>query len=667
MTDLVGQYLGRYYLTERLGEGGMATVYKAYDTRLERDVAVKIIRKGAFPPEILDQVLIRFEREAKSLARLSHPNIVKVYDYGEHDGSPYLVMEYLPGGTLKKIIGKPVPWQEALRLLLPIARGVDYAHRHGILHRDIKSANILITDDGEPMLSDFGIAKLFEAEQTSGLTRSGMAIGTPEYMAPEQWSGKANPQSDQYSLGIVLYEMLTGRKPYVADTPAAIAIKQATEPLPSPRDFVADLPEKLELVLIKTLARQPGDRYEDIKAFIGALEDLQVKAPLVPPAKPAVSEEPPKAPPPEPVIPPPAPVVAKGDGGTVPAFEKPPPASPDIPLPGERLSPAPGSEAPAFLTTRRVFVALGVIGIVFLVIAGFPFLQGIFAVAPIPSETPPVALERTSSRTRSASTATLPPSPTSTQVPIPTRAVFDPHPDSSDYLDAQGVPMRLVPAGDFSMGSENGNSDEKPAHTVYLDEFYMDKYEVTNGLYKACVEAGACDPPADTTSYTRSTYYGNAEFDNYPVIRVDWNQAAAYCGWREGKLPSEAQWEKAARGTDGRTYPWGEGIDKTFANYNSDIGDTTGVGSYESGVSPYGIYDMAGNVWEWVADWYDAGYYATLGEGAANPQGPDTGQVRVLRGGSWNYFAFNLRASIRLGDIPVIINDVVGFRCSRSP
>lgn len=290
MTDLSGQYLGRYYLSERLGEGGMAVVYKAYDTRLERDVAIKIIRSGAFPTDALKEVLKRFEREAKSLAKLSHPNIVKVYDYGEHEGEPYLVMEYLPGGTLKKMLGKPVPWQDAVRLVLPVARGMAYAHQRGILHRDIKPANVLITDGGEPMLSDFGIAKLFEGEQTTALTGSGMAIGTPEYMAPEQWTGITSPHSDLYSLGIVLYELVTGRKPYVADTPAAILIKQATEPLPSPSKFAVDLPEELEHALVKALARESQDRYKDVYAFIGALENLHERGPAIPPEQKRVEE-----------------------------------------------------------------------------------------------------------------------------------------------------------------------------------------------------------------------------------------------------------------------------------------------------------------------------------------------------------------------------------------
>jgi serine/threonine protein kinase len=281
MTDLAGQYLGRYYLSERLGEGGMAVVYKAHDVRLERDVAIKIIRRGAFPTDAFEEVLKRFEREAKSLAKLSHPNIVKVHDYGEHEGSPYLVMEYMAGGTLRKILGKPIPWQIALRLLLPVARGVEYAHQRGIVHRDIKPANILITESGDPMLSDFGIAKLFEADQTTHLTGTGMLIGTPEYMAPEQWDGKTSTQSDLYSLGIVLYEMVTGHKPYKADTPVSLMLKQATEPLPSPQQFVADLPEEMESLLLNSLARDPRDRFADMKVLIRAMEAVLASVPTV--------------------------------------------------------------------------------------------------------------------------------------------------------------------------------------------------------------------------------------------------------------------------------------------------------------------------------------------------------------------------------------------------
>jgi serine/threonine protein kinase len=196
MPDFIGQSMGRYHILEQLGEGGMATVYKAYDMRLERDAAVKIIRRGAFPPDLLEIILKRFEREAKALARLTHPNIVSVIDYGDQDGTPYLVMAYLPGGTLKQFLGKPMLWQEAVRLLLPIARALQFAHSQKIVHRDVKPSNILITLSGEPMLTDFGIAKILEGTEGQTLTGTGVGVGTPEYMAPEQWTGQASPLSD---------------------------------------------------------------------------------------------------------------------------------------------------------------------------------------------------------------------------------------------------------------------------------------------------------------------------------------------------------------------------------------------------------------------------------------------------------------------------------------
>ena len=162
MSNLIGQSLGRYHILEQLGEGGMATVYKAYDTRLETDVAVKVIRTENLTLGTMERALKRFEREAKALARLTHPNIVKVTDYGEYEGKPYLVMEYLPGGTLKERLGKPMPWQEAVRMLIPIAEALDFAHSQNMIHRDVKPSNILLTQRGQPMLTDFGIAKILD-------------------------------------------------------------------------------------------------------------------------------------------------------------------------------------------------------------------------------------------------------------------------------------------------------------------------------------------------------------------------------------------------------------------------------------------------------------------------------------------------------------------------
>ena len=277
MSNLIGQSIDRYHVLEQLGEGGMATVYKAYDTRLERDVAVKVIQVDQFTPASLQGVLARFEREAKSLARLSHPNIVKVMDYGEYQGAPYLVLEYLPSGTLKERLGQPLPWAQAARLLLPMAEALAFAHEHGIIHRDVKPSNILLTEKGQPMLTDFGVAKILSGSgETVDLTGVGIGIGTPQYMSLEQFQGQGvDGRTDIYSLGVVLYEMVTGRRPYDADTPAAVMLKQASEPLPQARKFAPDLPDAVDKILLKALAKKPEDRYQNMDEFAVALEGLK--------------------------------------------------------------------------------------------------------------------------------------------------------------------------------------------------------------------------------------------------------------------------------------------------------------------------------------------------------------------------------------------------------
>ena len=239
-------------------------------------------------------------------------------------------------------------------------------------------------------------------------------------------------------------------------------------------------------------------------------------------------------------------------------------------------------------------------------------------------------------------------------------------PFSAEIKDVKGVPMALVSAGEFTMGHEwFYASNEKPEHQIYLDAFYMDKYEVTNALYKDCIEAGGCTLPQNSSSNTRSSYYDNSEFNDYPVVYIDWSQSKAYCEWRGASLPTEAQWEKAARGADERSYPWGEGLDCDKANYSHcKSGDTTPVGSYENGKSPYGIYDLSGNVWEWVADWYDSNYYAN--SPSTNPLGPASGQYRILRGGAsgyYNYYGPTAYARNKYSQEFGSFN--IGFRCAR--
>jgi len=282
------------------------------------------------------------------------------------------------------------------------------------------------------------------------------------------------------------------------------------------------------------------------------------------------------------------------------------------------------------------------------------------AAAPIPTDTPQAARIDDPAMTEAPIKTST---PTITATPQPTLGI-----GSIMIREEDGMEMVYVPAGEFEMGSESGVSDEKPVHTVYLDAYRIDKYEVSNAQYAKCVAAGDCTKPMYTNSSTRSNYFGNPEYDHYPVTNVSWHQANTYCQWAGGDLPTEAQWEKAARGTDGRTYPWGnESPTCQLTNFNNGTyenpahckGDTSLVSDSESGASPYGALNMAANVSEWVRDWY--GPYQS-GD-TQNPEGPSSGTARVIRGGSWFSYYRVIRATYRVGGNPADADCVFGFRC----
>lgn len=270
--DWIGKNIDRYKVIGELGAGGMAVVYRAIDTLLDRSVAIKVIRTEEASQE---KFIRRFMREAKTLANLSHSNIVKVLDYGEYEGAPYLVMEYITGGALKASLGKPMPYAEAAALLAPVARALHYAHQQRIVHRDVKPENILINDSGQPMLSDFGIIKLMDVEESHGLTGTGRVVGTPAYMSPEQIRGReVDGRSDIYSLGVVFFEMITGRKPYNAATPIELSMQHLHAPIPKAKQLVRDLPAEVDQIIVRAMAKSPEDRYQTMLAFAQDLEKL---------------------------------------------------------------------------------------------------------------------------------------------------------------------------------------------------------------------------------------------------------------------------------------------------------------------------------------------------------------------------------------------------------
>ena len=547
--ELIGQSIDRYHIIEIIGEGGMAVVYKAFDKRLESEVAFKLLRTEMLTVESQKTILDRFEFEAKALAKLNHPNIVSVIDYGDYRGTPWLVMKYMEGGTVKQFIGKVMSPPEAARLLAPIASALAYAHSKDIVHRDVKPSNILVSQAGFPMLSDFGIAKIV-AKQDFKLTQMGISIGTPEYMAPEQAKGRVTKLSDQYSLGLVFYELLTGVKPYAADTPVALVLKKVTEPLVRPSDVQAGIPEFVEQVVFKALSKEPEDRYPTMQDFCNALEKIG-------------------------------------------KMEVPGPRPDPFPIPG-----------------------------------------------PVPN------------------------SPTN-----PT--------ECSWVRPKDRMPMMLIPAGKAPIGRNDDALDSRPQHIVALDAFLIDKYPVTNRMFSQFLNEMGNQTEGGTKWYddmaknARLKLSGNSWFvmrtySEHPIVSVSWYGAAAYCRWVGGRLPTEAEWEKAARGMDDRLYPWGnQPPSYEVANYQGYQVSTSPVGTFPKGASSYGLLDMAGNVWEWVSDWYGHDYYAR--SLLINPHGPDTGVTKVMRGGSWFNIDRHLKVSYRSYCNPATRTANLGFRCVVDP
>jgi len=647
--SLNGAIVGQYHIIKQIGKGGMATVYKAYQPNLDRYVAIKVLTTDL--SDTTDFVA-RFEREARAVAKLRHRNILTIFDYGRQAEVFYLVMEYVGGGTLMERLGWPQDLAYAVSIVSQVGDALAHAHRQGLIHRDVKPGNILMAGEDWPLLSDFGLAKMLE--DSLHLTASGASVGTPQYMSPEQAEGlKVDQRSDIYSLGIVLYEALTGRPPFGTDSPAAMVLRRMNEPPVPPRALRSDLPQEMERIILKALAKSPADRYPRMEEF---LADLQTAFPL--PANGAINGLP-------------------GPTGQPAAFVATP-----VPVETPRL--------PRRRSFSRARFAIGTVLLLILALALLSFkdslaplvsaLAGVTATVPNPSPMPSPSATLRPSPTLSPSTATPPPTAKPTLSPRQTITV--------QVWQADGVEMVFVPAGEFLMGSAELGDDERPARRVYLDDFWIDRYEVTNDRFDRFVAATGYQTEAERRGWgwvwkvagwdkvegadwrhPRGPDSGIEGKLDHPVVLVSWNDAAAYCLWAEKRLPSEAQWEKAARGTltdsgYGLRYAWGDEFDRAQANTNeSGLGDTTPVGSFSpGGDSPYGACDMTGNVWEWVADWYSSDYYSQAPP--ANPPGPASGVDKVLRGGSWPFDEVYARTAFRYNVKPDYTYDFAGFRCS---
>jgi serine/threonine-protein kinase len=604
-----GEHFGPYEVVGPLGKGGMASVYKVYQADLDRHVALKVLPAEFLHDETFGE---RFRREAKVIARLEHPHIVPIYAFGIDEGLPWMTMRLITGGTVAALLKTgPVDPPRTLRILRDVAEALDYAHEKGIVHRDVKPPNMLLDERDRAYLADFGVARMREGSPY--LTQTGMVPGTPQYMAPEQGrAGVVDHRCDVYALGVVAYEMLSGRVPFTADTPVAVVLRHLEDPVPRPEG----LPEPLTDVLIRCLAKRPEDRWATAGDFVEALRGAQ-------PPTPAASQQ---------AEPSPRTAVR------------------------ELIGPQPGGWRP-----RRSMVLGGIAALVALV--GLIAVRG-RTVAPMPS--PSAVSSPSPSSLAGVVRRSVAPTPGSAPSAAPV-ASPPPRPgEGRDGLEYVFIPPQSGVVMGCVAGDKDCFADEKPVHKVTLPRgYWLGKTEVTVGAYKRFSAAtGRAMPTAPPSNPGWSN-------DEFPIVYLAWGDAAAFCEWTGGRLPTEAEWECAARGgAAGGKFPWGNGspVCRPGAPNGARFEDglackPTGperVASFEP--NAFGLYDMSGNVWEWCADWYGA---RSSADPATDPKGPPSGAERVLRGGAFNSNVKGIRVSLRNHLVPVSRSVFVGLRCAR--
>ena len=668
----IGQTLnGRYKIEELLGQGGMSSVYKGTDPNLSRTVAVKLIHSHlSNNPEFVR----RFEQEAAAVAQLRHPNIIQVYDFANDGDVYYMVLEYVPGETLQDQLealsnsGKRMELAEVTSIMASVGDAVAYAHEKGMIHRDLKPANVMIRPNGESILMDFGVAKMLGGAQH---TATGAVIGTAVYMAPEQVRGEIpDERADIYSLGVMLFEIATGKRPYDGDSAISIMMKHINDAVPDVRALRDDVPQGFADVIFKAMAKTREERFQSAAELAAALRGIHsASSPRssVVEASPSatVVEVPPEATVVETVEPVPSPVPeAAPTSTTQPSMAPvtPEPVIAAVPVPtsesaqvvaassGDTFAPKPTPTESSGRSRKSLLIAgaIGVIVLLCVVVGGF-FVAGQFlggdetpqategALGAAPTDeivATELVVELTVEPTEPSPPTDLPiEAPTQTPTPI---------------LVPDG--MALIEAGSLLLGSDTAFANEKPEHPVFLDAFFMNLYEVTNVQYQECVSAGACPSVG-----------GPIGSDQHPVVNVSWERAQTFCGWAGKRLPTEAEWEYAAGGAEGLTWPWGNEFDASLSAASTPA--TQPVGSFPAGVSPFGIFDMAGNVVEWVADVYVADFYAN--SPPLNPLSTGTGNERVYRGGSYgNTDGSFYTTTRRFVQSRSFSDSDIGFRCA---
>jgi formylglycine-generating enzyme required for sulfatase activity len=627
----------RYRVESLLGQGGMGAVYRAWDDRLEQWVALK--ENSLVAPEARDQ----FKREARVLAHLHHSNLPKVIDHFiTADGAQYLVMTFIEGINLAELLaarGRQSP-ADVTSWLGQVCDALTYLHSQTppIIHRDIKPQNIKITPEGHAFLVDFGLSKVGSTYQS---TASGALGVTAGYAPLEQYgSAHTDQRTDVYALTATLYAMLTGEAP-----PESVKRAVRTVSLTPPRALNPTLSPALDRALLHGLEMQPTDRPASIAALRQELE--------------------------------------AGLGAAKSGRSAVTPPTPAIPRPSSAPRPAPSPARQGRSLPGWTLIGLGAAVVVLLILGvaavdwGGPTITPT-VVAGKPTTTPTIRATVNPKPTVTVTPTALPKDP---DTPTPTEL---PAAGATRVRETDGAVMVYVPAGEFTMGSADSDSqahaEEKPQHRVNVAGFWIDRTEVTNAQYRKFMDAGGYSKQQYWTeagwawkgqnNATQPTCWGDGNLNQaaQPVVCVSWYEAYAYARWAGGRLPTEAEWEKAARGPstgsgDVRIYPWGNAApDCNRLNYWGKDGGCVGrpapVGSYANGVSPYGALDLAGNVWEWVSSRYGSYPYRS-DDGREDQSSTD---VRVLRGGSWLNEARSVRSALRGRNDPGTRNYNIGFR-----